>query len=189
MNSGRRRVADARIDATQRVEKGAILAQAHRRDAARLPPGAHRHREIRTAVLIVARPGIGGVGVDQRRDLVELARIGAFARVVLVQRGWDAARVLRVHVGDPGSCVRTLRDRLEAGRNPTRIGNAVGVGAKQHAIASGVRGGVLHRQAPRPPGARTRGRQFDVRRIHGKRQRRRERRDARRGVVDAVVEQ
>jgi len=59
------RMANPRIDATKSVDEGPILAKSAGRHPSSPSKGAVGDGDTRAGILLVARPRVGGVGIDQ----------------------------------------------------------------------------------------------------------------------------
>ncbi len=82
----------------------------------------------------MARPGIGWIGIEQAIDLIQQCRIGALARVVLVQDCRDGRGIHRIDHGAASDGVGAIADLHQVGRKPVWCDLAIRVGAKQDAL-------------------------------------------------------
>ena len=117
-------------------------------------------------MLVVARPGVGRVGVDQRADFIQQRGVGAFARIDVVQVAWDQHRTDRIDVGLAGHDLRPRAQRVQVGGKPAGCGAAIGIGGQNHAVVAGELDRALHRHAPRNARACQVRRQFDIQDMH-----------------------
>ncbi|HUB48111.1 MAG TPA: hypothetical protein VMB73_24285 [Acetobacteraceae bacterium] len=62
---------DPGIDATQRIEECAILAERRRRYPTGSAVSCDRHRNTGAGLFVMTRPGIGRIRIDQGADLIE----------------------------------------------------------------------------------------------------------------------
>jgi hypothetical protein len=119
-----------------------------------MPPAAiarKRHGNARTRFLVMSRPGISGVGIDQRAYLVEERGISALTRIDCTEMRGDQLRPLRLNHRPTRHCIRTGVECGQIGDDPVRLNTRISVGGKQHTIAAAEIGSAFHCEPPRTP--------------------------------------
>ena len=181
-------VPDTRINPLQRSEEGAVFRERHWRDAAGTMVSLHGDCDAGAGMLVVPRPGIGRIGVEQRPDLIQQRGISAFPRIDCVQVGRNEPGAHRVDLRPAGDRIRAIAQGSQIDRHPVRCDASVGVGGQQGPTGSGQSGGAVHGDPPRLAGTGARRGKLDIQRVNGKRQVAGDAAEDKGGVVRAVVQ-
>ena len=163
------RMPDARIDAAQSVEEGTVLAERHRRHAAGAVIRCDSHGNARAGFLVVPRPGIRGIRIEQRAHFIEQRGISPFARINCMDMRWDPLRSFGFDHCATRHRVRPL-ERGQIGGDPVRPDVRIGIGREQHTVTARQIGGAFHGDPPRAPGVGAAIGQRHLDRMHPERQ-------------------
>jgi hypothetical protein len=110
-------------------------------------------------MLVMPRPRIGRIRVNQGLDFIEQRGIGAFPRINRVKMRRDQHGTLRLDFGLPRNCVGTTGRGIKIVREPIFVRPAIRVNGQQDAVGACYLRCLFHRCAPRDTGRGLPGRQ------------------------------
>ena len=138
---------DPGVDAPQAFDQRAVLAGGHVGRAPGFRESLGAHGDAGARFLLVPRPGIGWVRVQQSQNFIEHAQQKNLAEVVESQTGADACLVLRVDIGRATHHIRPAREFAKVFFQPIRRRHGVGIRGEEDALWPGESGGMVQRQA------------------------------------------
>jgi hypothetical protein len=146
------RMPDARIDLPQHLEKQSVFRQRHHGHTAHATIRGNGHCDAGAAVLVMSRPWVGGIGIEQRSDFIQQCGIATLAGVDRVQVLGDQSSAQRFDLCPTCHRIRAAGDRCEIGGRPAGRHPRVRVDGEQDAVRAGKYCGPIHCNPSGHPG-------------------------------------